>query len=100
MLKLRQISAGRRELNKCSAVMNFQPAPFDREFQAGAVLSRSASVHIQERTVDFLDIDPTILNGFEGVRMLQEATGGLNRIGKGSVGSQFQSTSLTFSNAW
>lgn len=39
-----KIGAGRRELNKCSAVMNFQPAPFNGEFQAGAVLRWRALV--------------------------------------------------------
>jgi hypothetical protein len=39
-----QIGAGRCELNKCSAVMNFQPAPFNGALQAGAVFRGCALV--------------------------------------------------------
>ena len=95
-----QIGAGRRELHVGSAVMHFQPAPFNGELQAGAVLRGRALVAEQEGAVEFLDIDPAILNWFEGVCVLQEATGGFVRVGEGSVGGQFQKLSLTFSNAW
>jgi acetyltransferase-like isoleucine patch superfamily enzyme len=38
-----QIGAGRRELDKCSAVMNFQPTSFNGALQAGAVIAPPAA---------------------------------------------------------
>jgi len=64
------------------------------------VLPGRALVAKQERAVELLDIDPAFLDRFEGVCVLQEATGGLVRVGEGSVGGQFQKLSLTFSSAW
>ena len=66
-----QISACRCELNKCSAVMNFQPASFNSALQAGAIFRGRALVVEQERAVELFDIDATILYRFEGVRVLQ-----------------------------
>jgi len=80
--------------------MNYQPALFNGALQAGAVLRGRAFVAEQEWTVEFLDIDSAILNGFESVRVLQQTAGCFFRIGKWSVGCQFQNQSLTFSNAW
>ena len=94
-----QIGARRRELNKRSAVMNFQPAPFNGALQAGAVLRGRALVAKQEGAVEFLDVYPAILNWLEGMSVLEDATGGLFRVSKGAVGSQFQKLSLTFSSA-
>ena len=65
-----QIGAGRRELHVGSGIMHFQPAPFNGELQSGAVLRGRALVAEQEWTVEFLDIDPAILNWFEDVRVL------------------------------
>jgi hypothetical protein len=50
--------------------MNFQPAPFNGVLQAGAVLRGRALLAEQERAVEFLDINPAILNWFESVRVL------------------------------
>lgn len=69
----------------------FQPTPCDGDIQAGAVFRGRAPVDIQKGTVELLDIDSTILNRFEGVCVLQEATGGFFGGGVGAVGSQFQS---------
>ena len=45
--------------------MNFQPAPFNGKLQAGAVFRGRALVVEQEGAVEFLDVDPAILNWLE-----------------------------------
>ena len=45
--------------------MNFQPAPLNGKLQAGAVLSGRALVVEQEGAVEFLDVDPALLNWLE-----------------------------------
>ena len=50
-----------------AALVQLQPAPFDGEVQAGAVFRGRAPVAEQERSIDFLDVDPTFLNWLEGV---------------------------------
>ena len=80
--------------------MNFQPAPLNGKLQAGAVLSGRALVAEQEGAVEFLDVDPALLNWLEGVCVLQQTAGCFFRIGEWAVGCQFQNQSLTFSNAW
>ena len=45
--------------------MNFQPAPFNGKLQAGAVLRGRALVVEQEGAVEFLDVDPALLNWLE-----------------------------------
>ena len=69
-LQTKQIGAGRRELHVGSGVMQFQPTPCDGELQAGEVFRGSALVAEQEGAVEFFDIDPAILNWFEGVCVL------------------------------
>jgi hypothetical protein len=59
--------------------------------KARAIFRRRPFVAEQERAIEFLDIDPAILNWLEGVCVLQEATGGLFRVGERAVGSKFQS---------
>jgi hypothetical protein len=54
----------------------------------------------QEGAVELLDIDPAILNWFEGVRVLQQPVGCFLRVGKGSVGCHFHKRILIVSNAW
>ena len=61
--------------------MNFQPASFNSVLQAGAVFRGRALVAEQERAIELFDIDATILDRFEGVRVLQEASGSLLRFG-------------------
>src|SRR6267142_6904938 len=65
-----QLGAGRREFHVGSGVMQFQPAPCDGQIQAGAVFRGRAPVDEQEGAVELLDIDPAILNWFEGVCVL------------------------------
>jgi hypothetical protein len=86
-----QIGAGRRELHVGSGLVQFQPAPFNGELQAGAVFRGCAFIAEQERAVDLLDIDPAILNRFKSVCVLQQSARGLLRVGVGAVGGQFQS---------
>jgi hypothetical protein len=81
--------------------MHFQPTPRDGDIQAGAVFRGRAPVDVQKETVELLDIDSTILNRFESVCVLQEATGGRLFRGRRRGGQQSVSKlSLTFSNAW
>jgi hypothetical protein len=58
-----------------------------------------ASRALRLRAVDFLDVDPTFLNGLEGVCVLYEATGGLLRVGIWSICGQFHEPRLIVSNA-
>jgi hypothetical protein len=57
--------AGGSEFHVGTAVMNFQPAPLNGKLQAGAVLSGRALVVEQEGAVEFLDVDPALLNWLE-----------------------------------
>jgi hypothetical protein len=43
--------------------MQFQPTPCDGELQAGAVFRGLGLVVEQKRAVDFLNVDPAILDG-------------------------------------
>jgi hypothetical protein len=70
--------------------MQFQPTARDGELQAGVVFRGRALVAEQEGAVELLDIDPTILNWFECVCVLQEPTGGLVRVGEGAVAVSFK----------
>jgi hypothetical protein len=55
-----------READEGPAVMEFEPAAFDRELEPGRILRRYAPIDVQERTVDFLDVDAAILHNLEG----------------------------------
>ena len=57
--------AGGSEFHVGTAVMNFQPAPLNGKLQAGAVFSGRALVVEQEGAVEFLDVDPALLNWLE-----------------------------------
>src|SRR4029453_14486834 len=90
-----QVRAGGGELHEGAGVMQFQPAPCYGELQAGTVFRGRALVAEQERAVELLDIDSAILNRFEGVRVLQQAAGGLLRVGVGAIGSVFHAAALS-----
>ena len=94
-----QIGACRCELNKCSAVVNFQPTSFNSVLQAGSVFRGRAFVAEKEGAVEVLDINPAILNWFESVRMLYEASRSFFRVSEGRSAVSFKAES-TFSNAW
>jgi hypothetical protein len=94
------VRATLRELHERAALMQVQSAAGYRKLKAGGVFRGRGLVSEQEGAVEFFDIDPSILNRFKGMCVLQETTGGLVRVGEGSVGGQFQKLSLTFSNAW
>ena len=72
MILREQVRTGLRELHEGSALMQFEPAAFDREREAGSVFRGRALIAKQERPVDFLNVDPAILNGFEGASVLQQ----------------------------
>jgi len=77
-----EIGAGRRELHKSSGILQFQPAPFNDELQAGAVLRGRTLVAEQEGAVELLDVGPAVLNGLEGVGVLHQPTRRLLRFGE------------------
>ena len=64
--------------------MQFQPTAFDREIKASLVLCWRRLQLKQERPVDRLDINPAVLNGFEGVSKLEDLAGRIFRIGVGA----------------
>jgi hypothetical protein len=53
------------------------------------LLRRGAPVDVQERTVDFLDVNPAVLHNLESVRVLHQPSRGFLRISKGAVGGMF-----------
>ena len=67
--------------------MQHQPAPCDGYLQAGAVLRGRAHVAEQEWTIDPLDINPAILNGFEGASVLQQSARALLTVAVGRSAS-------------
>ena len=95
-----RVRATLRELHERAALMQVQSAAGYRKLKAGGVFRGRALVDEQKRAVDFLNVDPAMLDGFKSVCVLQEATGGFVRLGEGSICGQFQKLSLTFSNAW
>ncbi len=72
-----QIGAGRRELHVGSGVVYFQPAPFNGELQAGAVLRGRALVAEQKGAVEFFR---RISGHPELVRKRARAQGGASRL--------------------
>ena len=66
-----QLRARRREGDESPWTRASEPAAFDCEFEARAVLSRAAAVTEQERLVDFLDVDAA-LNGLDRVGDLDD----------------------------
>lgn len=56
--------------------MQLKPAAGHGELQTGAVLGGRRLVYEQEWTVDLLDVDAVILEGFESPRMLHKADRG------------------------
>ena len=71
--------------------MHLEPAARYRKLKAGGIFRGRGLVDEQKGAIELLDIDSAILNWFEGVCVLQEATGGLVRISKWAIGGQFQS---------
>ena len=52
--------------------MHPQETALDCELHAGVVLGRQTPVIEQKRTIDLLDMDTTVLNGFDGAGDLKE----------------------------
>ena len=67
-------------------------------FEAGAeVVAGTASR--QKRRVDALDINPTVLHGFDAVRDLDDLARGGVGIGEGAIGSELFHAALYLSGA-
>ena len=67
-----EVRAALRELHKRAALMQLQPAARDIASQ-------------QKRAIDLFDMDPALLDGFEGLSVLHEAARSLFGIGAGAV---------------
>jgi hypothetical protein len=70
-----QIGARLRELHVGSAVVQHQPAAFDRQLEAGAIFGRRCVLPKQEGRVDQLDVDPAVLHDLGGVGDLMQLAG-------------------------
>jgi hypothetical protein len=57
-----------------------KPAAINRELEAGAILGRAAFVIEQERAVDKLNKDASVLHGLDGI-------GDLKKLARGGIGS-------------
>ena len=64
--------------------MQHQPAALDAELETRLVFRRRRLQLKQHRPVDRLDINPAVLNGFEGVSKLEDLAGRIFRIGVGA----------------
>ena len=73
-----QLSTASRELYIGSALVQHQAAARDRQIQPGLVFVRRAFLAIQERPVDQLDVDLTVLHGLDAVGDLQQLTSSLS----------------------
>ena len=65
--------------------------PFDNIVWDAATPRACPCLRTGKRAVQFFNIDSAILNWFESVRLLKEASSNLFRVGERAVGSQFQS---------
>ena len=61
-----------------------------------AVLGRRATLPIQKRPVDLLDMDAAVLHGLGCVGDLDEFAGGFFGVGIGSIGGEFHAHALTY----
>jgi hypothetical protein len=84
------------QFHERAALMQFQPAARYRELKAGGVFGGRGVVAEEKKAVDFLDVDPAILDGFKGLRMFHEAPSCLLRIGIGSSGRKFHKRFSSF----
>jgi hypothetical protein len=76
--------------------MQFKPSEFNRASEPGRIFFRCASIDVQERTIQLLDIDAAILHRLEGVGVLNQSARGLVGTGIGAVGGELHRTG-TFS---
>ena len=67
-LSYEQLGAGQGELHIGAALVEPQPAAFDREVETGIVLGRGAARFVQERPVEQLDVNAAVLHRFYGIR--------------------------------
>jgi hypothetical protein len=73
-----QLRARLGELHVGPGLVLPQPALQDRIVEPGTIL-RWRAAFAQERFVDLLDVDATVLDGLDGTGDLQEAAGGRSR---------------------
>ena len=81
MLPTKQVRTGLREADERPAVMEFKAT-------ARRIFFGCASIDVQERAVELLDIDAPILHHLEGMRVLHQSPRGFLRISKGAVGGE------------
>ena len=77
------------ELHIGAALVQHQPALGYRMLKAGFVFGRRPLQFEQKRPVDFLDVDPAVLDRLEGIGELQQLAGCGLGIGEGAGGDEF-----------
>ena len=90
-----QLGAALREPDEGPALVQHQPAALYRQIQPGLVFVRRAFLAEQERPVDQLDVDLTVLHGLDAVGDLQQLTSCLFGIGVRPVSGEFHTPSLS-----
>src|ERR1700736_1044646 len=83
-----QLAAGLGEPHERPGFVHPQPTARDGKLETCAVFGRTAAFFEQEGTVDFLDVDPAVLDGFGGGGDFKQLACRLFRIGKWSVGGE------------
>ena len=79
--------------------MQFKPSEFNRASEPGRIFFRCASIDVQERTIQLLDIDAAILHRLEGVPMLHQPARGFFGISEGAFGGVLHAAALSSLNA-
>src|SRR6266481_3611850 len=83
-----QLGTGLSELHIGPGFVHPQPAARDGELKTGAIFGRAAAMREQERPVDFLNVNASVLDGLNGAGDFQQLTGGLLGISKWSIGGE------------
>jgi hypothetical protein len=79
-----QVRAGLGELHIGAALVEPQPAAFDRKLETSLVLCWSGLEIMQQRPVDQLDMDAAVLHGLDGVGDFHQLARGGFCIGEGA----------------
>jgi hypothetical protein len=83
----KQLRAGLGEFDVGPGLVLPEPAALDRNPEAGTIFGRASATLEQEWPVDFLNVNPAVLHGFDGVGNLQQLARGGLRIGIGGFQS-------------
>jgi len=84
-----QLRAGLGEPHVSAAFMHDQPAALDRELEAGAIFRGRRLMLEQHRAIEQLDMDATILHGFDRIGDLDQLAGGGFGVRVGTSSGEF-----------